>query len=622
MTETDHAEAADTDIRTDAERDPAELPQAEAAEHPVKPMKILSLWQPWASLIAWGEKKIETRSWSTNYRGPVAIHATGTIKDEAREAVYASDAIRAAIDRHDKTLDGLPLGSIVAVAEIVDCVEFGTIGAPEPTGTPEASFGDFTPGRFGFILQNVRALAEPIKCWGVQGLKDLYPEIAAQVWAALPAQDGPRLKWEKYETEDEWSAENTAGVMLTDPDDAESEPFIASFWIDNHEGEYRVDLTSDCLASDIPEKFPTLEAAQQWCEARNTALVAAAQPESKDVKNILTSAPQTPETPVGSAPRVEDPNALCDHLKEIEQQEIEVGHLEDDWDEAKEEASEAKKLYDKGVEKLRALIRNKPGPGPLFEQPKAETAATPAAETPAQETTENMTKAMTPDESWRAVTLAELGLVKPRIVKALTEHTPPLDTLGAIADWSATKGQWWATDIMGIGKVAAEEIAEACAGYWAKNPHPTQATEEAQPITSEQAVEEIAVANQQLAEVAADLGLPTPDTDFDDDRLKPGSEETLVNFTDRGECKIMVGRRIGGPWCHQYRARIGARIHESGGTVGKFPDRGAAIDAAVTEIKAWVGHCSRQGFRGGQLAEADAITRALDTIGQEAGAGA
>lgn len=38
-------------------------------------MKAISLWQPWATLIATGAKQIETRSWATSYRGPIAIHA-------------------------------------------------------------------------------------------------------------------------------------------------------------------------------------------------------------------------------------------------------------------------------------------------------------------------------------------------------------------------------------------------------------------------------------------------------------------------------------------------------------------------------------------------------------------
>ena len=40
-------------------------------------MKTLSIRQPWASLIAFGEKTIEVRSWSTSFRGRLLIHASG-----------------------------------------------------------------------------------------------------------------------------------------------------------------------------------------------------------------------------------------------------------------------------------------------------------------------------------------------------------------------------------------------------------------------------------------------------------------------------------------------------------------------------------------------------------------
>ncbi|MFL0196977.1 ASCH domain-containing protein [Clostridium sp. WILCCON 0269] len=46
-------------------------------------MKTLTLIQPWASLIALGEKKIETRSWRTNYHGELFIHAGKSIYKEA-----------------------------------------------------------------------------------------------------------------------------------------------------------------------------------------------------------------------------------------------------------------------------------------------------------------------------------------------------------------------------------------------------------------------------------------------------------------------------------------------------------------------------------------------------------
>lgn len=39
-------------------------------------MKVISIQEPYASLIKEGYKKIETRSWKTNYRGEILIHAS------------------------------------------------------------------------------------------------------------------------------------------------------------------------------------------------------------------------------------------------------------------------------------------------------------------------------------------------------------------------------------------------------------------------------------------------------------------------------------------------------------------------------------------------------------------
>lgn len=43
-------------------------------------MKAITLTQPWATLVAIGAKRIETRSWATRYRGPLAIHAAKGIE--------------------------------------------------------------------------------------------------------------------------------------------------------------------------------------------------------------------------------------------------------------------------------------------------------------------------------------------------------------------------------------------------------------------------------------------------------------------------------------------------------------------------------------------------------------
>src|SRR5574343_1234835 len=51
-------------------------------------MKAITLHQPWATLVAIGAKRIETRSWSTNYRGPIAIHAAKGFPKDAQALCY------------------------------------------------------------------------------------------------------------------------------------------------------------------------------------------------------------------------------------------------------------------------------------------------------------------------------------------------------------------------------------------------------------------------------------------------------------------------------------------------------------------------------------------------------
>ena len=53
-------------------------------------MKALTIIQPWATLIASGHKMNETRSWKTNYRGEVLIHAGKNPKDYT-SGVYIDD---------------------------------------------------------------------------------------------------------------------------------------------------------------------------------------------------------------------------------------------------------------------------------------------------------------------------------------------------------------------------------------------------------------------------------------------------------------------------------------------------------------------------------------------------
>jgi hypothetical protein len=78
-------------------------------------MKVLSIRQPWAWLIVNGYKDIENRTWRTNIRGPVLIHA-GKEPDHERIPLFEALSFRG-MDCTD-----MERGGIVGVATITDCV--------------------------------------------------------------------------------------------------------------------------------------------------------------------------------------------------------------------------------------------------------------------------------------------------------------------------------------------------------------------------------------------------------------------------------------------------------------------------------------------------------------------
>lgn len=87
-------------------------------------LRALSLTQPWASLIAVGAKRFETRSWSTSWRGLVAIHAAKGFPRPCRELVNSSPFAEALdpLDLGVGAIDPwvLPRGAVLCIARLVD----------------------------------------------------------------------------------------------------------------------------------------------------------------------------------------------------------------------------------------------------------------------------------------------------------------------------------------------------------------------------------------------------------------------------------------------------------------------------------------------------------------------
>jgi len=145
-------------------------------------MKFLTLHQPWASLVAIGAKRIETRSWPTSYRGRLGICAAAAFPQRARTLCWQPDFAAALIHGGYGDIRQLPLGKVLAVVDLVHCVPVSavmllTIGDDQP-------FGDFTFGQYAWMLENVGRLRRPIPCKGTHRLWS-EPDLARLVCSSM-----------------------------------------------------------------------------------------------------------------------------------------------------------------------------------------------------------------------------------------------------------------------------------------------------------------------------------------------------------------------------------------------------------------------------------------------------
>ncbi|MFF2549094.1 hypothetical protein ACFVUY_41935 [Kitasatospora sp. NPDC058063] len=125
---------------------------------PAVDVPALTIRQPWLAAIVAGDKRTENRSWPTNHRGPVVLHAA---REFARDG-QADPLVRAVLARPGAP--ALTTGALVATARIADCHR--DTGCCRPWGLP---------GLWHWTLADVQALAEPIPAAGRLGLWRLDP---------------------------------------------------------------------------------------------------------------------------------------------------------------------------------------------------------------------------------------------------------------------------------------------------------------------------------------------------------------------------------------------------------------------------------------------------------------
>lgn len=149
-------------------------------------MHAISLWQPWASLIALGVKTIETRSWPAPEKclgERIAIHAAKRSISQCLRDVPEVDRAELLAPFSRLELKVLPLGAVVATATLDRCSRSTGIGgdgwiyAVETDGVvsgyrrvcrPDA-FGDYTADRYLWELKDIEPI-DPAPASGRQGI--------------------------------------------------------------------------------------------------------------------------------------------------------------------------------------------------------------------------------------------------------------------------------------------------------------------------------------------------------------------------------------------------------------------------------------------------------------------
>jgi len=138
-------------------------------------MRTITLWQPWASLIVTDMKKVETRGHKTNIRGRVAIHAAKfrKIPHEVFREIYdllpPYSMVATWLGSIEKGKCTENFGSVLGTVVIKDCVPIEELYGTEYDTPLERAVGDWSVGRYGWILSAPQTFESSVPVKGKQG---------------------------------------------------------------------------------------------------------------------------------------------------------------------------------------------------------------------------------------------------------------------------------------------------------------------------------------------------------------------------------------------------------------------------------------------------------------------
>lgn len=154
-------------------------------------MKAITLWEPWASLMAIGAKVNETRGVRTSHRGDICIHAAQA-DHGVPDSIYERVLDLFSDPKNRPIPDEVDMGCILAVVELWDVQPsemFVVVEERKPYITiseDEFKFGNYLRGRWIYRTRNLRRLKTPVACRGAQSIGwTVPPDVEAKVRAQL-----------------------------------------------------------------------------------------------------------------------------------------------------------------------------------------------------------------------------------------------------------------------------------------------------------------------------------------------------------------------------------------------------------------------------------------------------
>ena len=126
-------------------------------------MKVITIREPYTTLIKEGIKQIETRSWKTNYRGKLFIHVA---QKKIPKDLLANEELMALVKNQE-----FSYGKIICECELEDCIYMDAEFIEKiKQNHQEFICGEYKIGRYAWIIKNIKVLDKEIIAKGKLGL--------------------------------------------------------------------------------------------------------------------------------------------------------------------------------------------------------------------------------------------------------------------------------------------------------------------------------------------------------------------------------------------------------------------------------------------------------------------